>query len=172
VLLLLFLYVVGCYSCYIACVLVKYYLHNHHLISGALVVYCVAIDLPLPSTHHHHPPICCWCCCYSIALLILILFCFMCHGEVLPLANTLCRLWNPFAIENKKYMYISIFFKSLFCFMFFHFFISIFFQKLFICLITILLFFLQEFSKKFNVNKNIFIFYLHMFANIFMDLKK
>jgi hypothetical protein len=106
VFLLLFLYVVGCYSCYIACVLVKYYLHNHHLISGALVVYCVAIDLPPPGTHHHHPPICCWCCCYSIALLMLILFCFMCHGTTLkPTPCVGCGTLLQLKTKKKKKIY-------------------------------------------------------------------
>jgi len=58
VLMLLFICIVGCYSrcMFITCVLVRYYLHCHHLASGELVVLHIVIHLSVPSTHHHHLP--------------------------------------------------------------------------------------------------------------------
>jgi hypothetical protein len=133
---------------------------------------CVFLD-PLflvtlqPSIHHCHSRLYC-CCFFSIVLLLLLSLCYMCHGEVLRPPITLCKGWNSNAIKNKEiyiYIYISIFrLLSFFSFSFVLYFTFYFiFQEVFFgCLITTLLFFLQELSKKLNINKNIFIFYFHM----------
>jgi hypothetical protein len=98
-------------------------------------------------------------------LLVVLLLCYMCHSKVLPSPIALNKWWSSSTIENKEKK--GEYFQKIYIFNFYIIYIiSHYFQEglIFGYLILKLQIFFQEFSKKSNINKNIFIFYLHIFT--------
>jgi len=136
--------------------------------SITLLVCHIVVCLMLSSTQHCHSP------------LVLLLFhriiscysyCITCITMTYYPPFALCKWWTSTIIKNKekKNEYFHSFFLNLSFLPFFPFvfstFLFLFYQEGFFWLVYNNFFvLLKEFSKKFNINKNTFNFYLYVFA--------